>query len=150
MKTLRSRQGFTLIELLVAVLVIGIISALVYPKFGPVRERTYVAAMKNSLNKMVSAQENYLDANGQYGTLANLQGIGFELDEDVTGPGGIGSPTITLHTSSNPQYGWQAVVGHSKTMTECGIQYGSSGPAPTGVEYTQKVVCNPGGSLTFP
>lgn len=140
MKTL-NRKGFTLIELLVAVLVIGIISALVYPKFGPVKERTYVAAMKNTLNKAVTAEENYMDENDVYapqdcgtdGTCSDdtLGGAtGFAPDDDV----GI----VIVPASGAESYGFVATATHAKTATSCEIEYGSDGTN----EFDGKITCS--------
>lgn len=52
-------KGFTLIELLLVVVIIGIVAAFVLPKFGDVKEKTYVSAMKNDLRNLASAQEVY-------------------------------------------------------------------------------------------
>lgn len=137
MHTAKRKAGFTLIELLVAVLVIGILAALVYPKFSPIKERTYVSAMKNSLNKLVTAQENHMDANNVYAVGSSVPGTGYAPDDDVI--------NLTI-TSLDPQYGWIATVGHAKTEAQCGIAYGAAGAG--GVEYTGKTVCSVTGPVT--
>lgn len=60
------RKGFTLIELLIVVVLIGILAALVLPKFGDVKERAYKAAMQNDLRNLATAQEIYFEQNGFY------------------------------------------------------------------------------------
>lgn|SRR5690606_12519597 len=60
------RKGFTLIELLLVVVIIGIIAALVLPKFGDVKERAYKAAMQNDLRNLATAQELYFEENDEY------------------------------------------------------------------------------------
>lgn len=53
------RKGFTLIELIVVVAVIGLLSAIVVPKFGQMIEKAREAADKGALGSMRSALSIY-------------------------------------------------------------------------------------------
>lgn len=127
----RDTQGFTLIELLIAVVIIGILAALVIPQIGAVQERAYEAAMKNTLKNIVNMQVSHLEANNVYGDLEALETMGFAEDTNVN----IGASDIVAYTS----YGFTASVSHSRTDMECVLQYGRAGAA--GAVYTGETVC---------
>lgn len=61
-----SKKGFTLIELLLVVVIIGIVAAFVLPKFGDVKEKAYVSAMKNDLRNLATEQEIYFSEHKHY------------------------------------------------------------------------------------
>ena len=58
-------RGFTLIELLIVIVIIGILVAIVVPKFGNGKERAMVTAMRSDLHNLVTAQEAYF-TNGMH------------------------------------------------------------------------------------
>jgi prepilin-type N-terminal cleavage/methylation domain-containing protein len=154
MTMLRTRKGFTLIELLVAVLIIGILASLIFPRFGSIREKTYVSAMQNTLNKMVNAQEAYKNSgtNQTYATWAQLGTTGFAADTDVVGPAGTAgsTPTVNLFTAAGAgmgQYGFEVIVGHTKTQAQCGVRFGTAGPGLA--EFSGKIVCTQSGAPTL-
>jgi prepilin-type N-terminal cleavage/methylation domain-containing protein len=100
------RNGFTLIELLLVVVIIGIVAALVLPKFGDVKQKAYVAAMKSDLRNLATAQEIYADKNGGYAA-ATTDIPGYALSDGVS----IG---IALLPADN---GYKASATHSKVTT---------------------------------
>lgn len=86
-------KGFTLIELLLVVVIIGIVAAFVLPKFGDVKEKAYVSAMKNDLRNTATEQEIYFEENSDYmdatqlGNVATSDGVTltYPADADIDG-----------------------------------------------------------------
>lgn len=64
-KTL-AEKGFTLIELLAVVLIIGILTAIAFPKYQKAATRSKYAELKNLTNSIYYAQKRYFLANGTY------------------------------------------------------------------------------------
>ncbi len=62
----KSNRAFTLIELLVVVLIIGVLSAIALPQYEMAVLRSRYAGMKDLVNKMALAQDEYYMANGTY------------------------------------------------------------------------------------
>jgi prepilin-type N-terminal cleavage/methylation domain-containing protein len=112
----RSR-GFTLIELLLVVVIIGIVAALVLPKFGDVKQKAYVAAMKSDLRNFATAEEIYADKGGAFTT-----------DASPTGPLTFtSSDNVTIAVSSATADGFTATATHSKvgSAVTCSLAYGT-------------------------
>jgi prepilin-type N-terminal cleavage/methylation domain-containing protein len=99
------RKGFTLIELLLVVVIIGIIAALVLPKFGDVKSKAYVAAMKSDLRNLATAQEIEFEENGSY--FADFTSVA--ASDNIT-LGYIGAPT---------EGGYVASAKHGKVSQVC-------------------------------
>jgi len=55
----RQRRGFTLIELLLVVVIMGILMAVLIPRWANSRERAFLAAMKSDLRNLATAEEAY-------------------------------------------------------------------------------------------
>ncbi len=72
-----TRRGFTLIELLVVVLIIGILAAVAVPQYQKAVIKSRIAAFLPLVASMVSAEESYYLANGQYTSDARI------LDLDI-------------------------------------------------------------------
>jgi len=110
----RGQRGFTLIELLIVVVIFGILAAIAIPKFGAVREKAYLAAMKTDLKNLASQQEVYYNDNFSYTT--SMTALTFSASEGVT---------LNINEGSNT--GGAATATHSGTPTwQCGLYHGSA------------------------
>src|SRR5438445_4502266 len=63
-----NRKGFTLIELLIVVVIIGILAAIVIPKFANTKGKAYIASMKSDLRNLVTAEEAFFADSVKYST----------------------------------------------------------------------------------
>ena len=61
-----NNKAFTLIEILVAVLIIGILAAIVVPKYQIAVGRAKFSTVKNLVKSIAEAEEAYYLANGKY------------------------------------------------------------------------------------
>lgn len=127
----RATRGFTLIELLIVVAVIGLIAAVVLPKFGNAKDKAYVTAMKNDLRNLASAQEFYFEEHNTYALADALPGFYYSDDVSVaTDP----APTATSEQ-------WSASLVHSKTDESCALTVGK------GIDAQNKIRCTTDGSV---
>jgi general secretion pathway protein G len=65
---LRDRRGFTLIELLVVIIILGLLSALVAPKFFGKVDKAKVKTAKTQIELLGSALDEFRLDNGRYPT----------------------------------------------------------------------------------
>jgi prepilin-type N-terminal cleavage/methylation domain-containing protein len=113
----RTDRGFTLIELLIVVVIIGILASIAIPKFGSVREKAYVAAMKSDLKNLATQQEVYY--NLSYTFASTLSAV-----QQTTSEG------ITLSINEATGTGWAATAAHAGLATaQCGIYHGNAAAA---------------------
>jgi len=115
---LRTR-GFTLIELVLVVVIIGILAAIVIPKFGTTREKAIIAGMKSDLRNLVTAEEGYLAV---YATYTATIG---DLEYHATT-----ATTVTIGGASAS--GWSATAAATGSTRTCGIFYGTGTPPISG------------------
>ena len=122
---MRSRNaGFTLIELLIVVVIIGLLVAILTPKFGYTKEKAYVSTMKGDLRNLATAQETYWNDNSTYygGSVPSAQLL-YKPSVRVS---------IAITAASNA--GWGAQATHAGTPVVCALFSGavsSPGPAVT-------------------
>jgi type IV pilus assembly protein PilA len=114
----KNNRGFTLIELLIVVVIIGILVAIVVPKFANGKERAMVSAMRSDLHNLVTAQEGFFSNSNQY----------------YNGP--VPDPSFTYNVSENVSVtlqnvspgGWGATATRVGTTRMCAVYVGTGGP----------------------
>jgi prepilin-type N-terminal cleavage/methylation domain-containing protein len=128
----RRDRGFTLIELLIVVVIMGILVAIVVPKFAYGKDRSLMAVMKSDLRNLMTAEEAfYTNALAYYAGAVPDASFPYQPSENVT---------VTL--SAVTATGWQATASHASTPRTCSIFVGSAAPlAPATVEGV--VACTP-------
>ncbi len=118
---MRSRTpaaGFTLIELLIAVVILGILAAIVFPQFRNTTGKAAAAAMKSDLRNLATAQESYFYDAGLYTT--DLAALKMAV-----------SPSVTLSIAAAGAAGWSATATHPQaTPGTCAVFYGGAPPPP--------------------
>jgi prepilin-type N-terminal cleavage/methylation domain-containing protein len=127
-----TRAGFTLIELLIVIVVIGVLVAIVVPKYANTKTKGYVAAMITDLKNLSTAEEAfYADSNYYYsGTLpSTVLRVGSSLNV-----------TLTLQNVSSS--GWAATATHPSTTRTCALYFGTGGPLPPATQ-EGVVMCDP-------
>jgi prepilin-type N-terminal cleavage/methylation domain-containing protein len=112
----RRDRGFTLIELLMVVVIIGILVAVLIPRWGTTRERAFLASMKSDLRNLATAEEAYFYDNSTYATtLASLVAFNPSTGNTVT----INQATMA---------GWSATASRPGLPKQCYLFVGSVAP----------------------
>jgi prepilin-type N-terminal cleavage/methylation domain-containing protein len=114
-----ARSGFTLVEVMVVVVIIGILAGFAVPKFNGSRRQAYMAAMRNDLRILVSAEEVFFSDSSRYTTQqTNLKyrPSAGDVVSIVAGPG----------------Y-WSATAAHAQVPDfSCGISVNIDNPVTPG------------------
>ena len=114
----RSRSGFTFVELLVVVLIIGILAAIVLPKFGSVADKARLATLRSDVRNAKWAEESYYADHGGYGTSAQL------LADDLF----KASPNTAMVVIAAGSAGYQATASNAAITSgakSCSVRVGS-------------------------
>lgn len=118
---MRAQGGFTLIELLIVVVIIGLLAAIVIPKYAKTKEKSYVAAMKSDLKNLATAQESYFAGYVSYTTvIGNL-----EFNE---------SQNVSLSLPDGDDDSWRATATHLSSLVVCELYYGNTTGSTATVE----------------
>ncbi len=88
---MKNKQAFTLIELLVVVLIIGILAAVALPQYQKAVVKSRVSTILPVLQTIVSAEEAYYLANGDY---ARVSALDVEMPSSCTPTSEIGGNWI--------------------------------------------------------
>jgi type IV pilus assembly protein PilA len=126
----RDSRGFTLIELLLVVVIIGILAAIVIPKFANTKEKALMAAMKVDLKNLVTAEEAYFADHVTY--TATITNLNYNVS---TGN------TLNLISVTATGTGWSATASNVGTAHTCGIFVGNA-TAPMSGQVEGQPVCN--------
>jgi type IV pilus assembly protein PilA len=118
------KRGFTLVELLIVVVIIGVLASIAIPKFRNSKEQAYIAAMREDVRNLATAQEAYYaDHSGSYAINTAALGTAYQASPGVT---------ITLvGTASN----WRATARNPMTTVSCRLAAGTTR------SYDGQVVC---------
>lgn len=113
---MRHKQGFTLIELLLVLVVIGILVAVLIPRWANSRDRAFQAAMKADLRNLATAEESYFYDNVSYTTsLSSL--AAYRPSQGVV---------VTVNEASVS--GWSATATHPAASKQCYLFIGNVTP----------------------
>ncbi|MFL5563017.1 MAG: zinc ribbon domain-containing protein [Gemmatimonadaceae bacterium] len=111
------------------IFVLGIVAAIVIPKFANTKEKAYIAAMRIDLRNLATAEEAYHAAHGSYE--ANPAALGFNFGYGIT----------LVDSIDAGKDGWSATVKRAETSTRCTMSVGDR--VPTG-EASGVPVCTAG------
>jgi prepilin-type N-terminal cleavage/methylation domain-containing protein len=117
-------RGFTIIELLAVVAIMGLLAAIVIPRFLHTKDGALVASMQSDLRNLVTAEENFFAAHQTY-----ANGVGPTESAAAAAFTPSGSNLLTLSTVGAS--GWAAEVANSAlkgSITRCGLYFGTGSP----------------------
>jgi type IV pilus assembly protein PilA len=114
-RLIASNAGFTLIELLCVVAIIGVLTAIIIPRFMGIRQLAVDARAKSDLRNAANAEESYFVGVGEYlscdNDLCKNQLPNFRLSPGV-------SIDIVADNGPHPNFiGTASAFGGSKTFT---------------------------------
>ena len=112
------RAGFTLVEMLAVVVIIGILAAIIIPKFGSSKSKATFAAVKSDLHNLATMQEAFFYDYQRYTT--DLDSLKFATSRGVV---------LTVEEATNT--GWSAKAYHPDSWPHiCAIFFGSAAALP--------------------
>jgi len=123
------RSGFTLVEMLAVVVIIGILAAVIIPKFGNSKSKATFAAVKSDLHNLTTMEEAFFYDYQRY--TPDLDSLKFTVSHGVVLT--IGEATLS---------GWSATAYHPDSWPHmCAIFFGSAAPV-TPATSAGTVACN--------
>lgn len=112
------RPGFTLVEILAVVVVIGILAAILIPKFGSSKKHANYAAVKADLHNLITMEESFFYDYSRYTT--DLDSLKFTPSRGVV---------LTVEEATNN--GWSAKAYHPDSWPKmCAVFFGSATAIP--------------------
>jgi prepilin-type N-terminal cleavage/methylation domain-containing protein len=122
----KARSAFTLVEILAVVVIIGILAAILIPKFGRSKSKANFAAVKSDLHNLATMQEAFFYDYQRY--TADLDSLKANVSNGVV---------LTVEEATNT--GWSAKAYHPDAWPHvCAIYFGTATVVPPAV--TQGVV----------
>lgn len=123
------RRGFTFLEVAVVIIIIGVLAAMVIPRFGNITDEARTASTQGTLGSVRASIAGFrtariLAGGAPYPTLAELTTTGTVLEQDLpanpfTGVRGVQAVTAQQASGRTvlnaTQYGWNYYVDNSST-----------------------------------
>lgn len=114
----RDRSGFTLVEILSVVVIIGILAAILIPKFGNSKNKANFTAVKSDLHNLATMQEAFFYDYQRYTT--DLDSLKATISRGVI---------LTVEEATGT--GWSAKAYHPDTWPHtCAIYVGTAAALP--------------------
>lgn len=113
---MRQDRGFTLIELLLVIVIMGILMAVLIPRWASSRQRAFVAAMKSDLRNLATAEEAYFYDNATYAPSLAI------LTAYTASPGDV----VTVNEAT--MGGWSATASRPGLPKQCYLFVGNVTP----------------------
>ena len=113
-----SRAGFTLVEILAVLVIIGVLAAILVPKFGTTKSKANFAAVKADLKNLATMEEAFFYDYQRYTT--DLDSLKAQASQGV----------VMVVREATPT-GWSADAYHPDTWPhKCSIYFGNATPLP--------------------